>query len=95
MVDTFVLDLLNVMLKVKIMSDYPNSFPPNESEKNDKKIIKIFSIAKKIKTRKNYYIICGKYKKFKNPKITWIFEKTLVFSVIYSKWKIDDEKLFP
>ena len=40
MVDTFVLDLLNVMLKVKIMSDYPNSFPPNESGKNDKKIIK-------------------------------------------------------
>ena len=39
MVDTFVLDLLNVMLKVKIMSDYSNSFPPNESEKNDKKII--------------------------------------------------------
>ena len=39
MVDTFVLDLLNVMLKVKIMSDYPNSFPSNESEKNDKKII--------------------------------------------------------
>ena len=69
MVDTFVLDLLNVMLKVKIMSDYPNSFPPNESEKNDKQIIKkIFSIAKKIKTRKNYYIICGKYIKFKNPK---------------------------
>ena len=27
-------------------------------------------------------VICGKYKKFKNPKISYIVEKTLVLSII-------------
>ena len=31
---------IHFMLKVKTMSDYTNLFSPNESEKNDKKILK-------------------------------------------------------
>ena len=45
--------------------------------------------------KKSYYIICGKYRKFKNLKISQIFEKTLVLSVIYSKlFTIDIKKMF-
>ena len=39
-------------------------------------------------------VICGKYKKFNNPKISYIFEKTLVFSSIYSKCENEDKKIF-
>ena len=39
-------------------------------------------------------VICGKYKKFKNPKISYIVEKTLVLSIICSKCKNEDEKIF-
>ena len=39
-------------------------------------------------------VICGKYKKFNNPKISYIFEKTLVFSIIYSKCENEDKKIF-
>ena len=44
--------------------------------------------------KKLYCIICGKYKKFKNPKIAYIFEKTLVFSIILIKCDTKDEKVF-
>ena len=45
--------------------------------------------------KKLYCIICGKYRKFKNPKLTYIFEKNiLVFSIISSKCKNEDEKVF-
>ena len=40
--------------------------------------------------KKLYCIICGKYRKFKNPKISSIFEKTLVLSIICSKCKNED-----
>ena len=40
-----------------------------------------------------YCVICGKYRKFKNPKISYIFEKTLIFSIICSKCKNEDEKI--
>ena len=40
------------------------------------------------------YVICGKYRKFKKPKISYIFEKTLVLSIICSTWKNEDEKIF-
>ena len=43
---------------------------------------------------KIYCVICGKYKKFKNSKISYIFEKTLVLSIIYSKCESEDEKIF-
>ena len=33
-----------------------------------------------------YCVKCNKFAKFVNPKITYIFEKTLVFSIICSEW---------
>ena len=38
--------------------------------------------------------ICGNYKKSKNLKISHIFEKTLVLSIICSKCENDNEKIF-
>ena len=38
-------------------------------------------------------VICGKYRKFKNPKI-YILEKTLVLMIICSKCKNEDEKIY-
>ena len=44
---------------------------------------------------KNIYCgICGTYIKFKNPKVTYISEETLVFSIICSKCGVKDEKIF-
>ena len=44
--------------------------------------------------KKLYCVICGKYRKFKKPKISYIFEKALVLSIICSKCKNKDEKIF-
>ena len=41
-----------------------------------------------------YCIICGKYRKFKNLKISYIFERTLALSVICSKYRYKDQKQF-
>ena len=38
--------------------------------------------------------IYGNYKKSKNLKISYIFEKTLVLSIICSKCENDNEKIF-
>ena len=35
--------------------------------------------------KKIYWIKCIKYRKFKNPKILYIFDKTLVLSIICGK----------
>ena len=43
---------------------------------------------------KLYYAICGWYRKFEKPKISYILDKTLVLSVICSKCKNEDEKIF-
>ena len=43
--------------------------------------------------KKLYCVICGKYRKFEKPKILYIFEKTLVLSIIWSKCKNKDEKI--
>ena len=32
-----------------------------------------------------YYVVCGKYKKIKNPKISHMLEKMLALSIICSK----------
>ena len=37
-------------------------------------------------------VVCGKYRKFKNPKISYIFERTLVLSNICSNFKNESEK---
>ena len=53
----------------------------------------MFPITKNVKIKKLYGIICGKNRKFKNPKISnrkIIFEKTLVLSIIC---KNEDEKM--
>ena len=44
--------------------------------------------------KKLYCIICGKYRKFIKPKTSYIYEKTLALSIICSKCKNKDEKLF-
>ena len=50
----------------------------------------MFSLTK---MKKLSCIICGKYGKFKNPKISYIFKKILVFSIICSKCKMKMKKL--
>ena len=62
--------------------------------KNMLKNTKIFSVTKKVKMKKLYCVICGKYREFKNPKISYIFDNTLVVSITYSKCKNEDEKAF-
>ena len=37
-------------------------------------------------------VICGKYKKFEKPKISYIIEKTLILSIICIKCNNEDEK---
>ena len=44
--------------------------------------------------KKLYYVICGKYRKLEKPKISYLLEKTLVLSIICSKSKNEDGKLF-
>ena len=44
--------------------------------------------------KKLYCVIYGKYRKFKNPKISYVLEKTLARSIICSKCKNSGEKLF-
>ena len=44
--------------------------------------------------KKLYCIICGKYRKFEKPKISYLLEKTLALRIICSKCKNEDEKIF-
>ena len=44
--------------------------------------------------KKLHCVICNKYRKFEKPKISYLLEKTLALSVICSKCKIEDEKIF-
>ena len=44
--------------------------------------------------KKLYCVICGKYRKFENPKISFILEKTLVLSIISSRCKNKNRKIF-
>ena len=46
------------------------------------------------KKKKLYYVIGDNYRKFEKPKISYLLEKTLVLSIICSKCKNEDEKLF-
>ena len=39
-------------------------------------------------------VICGKYRKSEKPKIPYLLEKTLDLSIVCSKCKNEDEKLF-
>ena len=42
--------------------------------------------------KKLYCVNCIKYKKFEKPKISYILQKTLVLSIIWSKCKNEGEK---
>ena len=42
--------------------------------------------------KKIYCVLCGKYRKFKNCRILYIFQKTLVISIICGKCSHEDEK---
>ena len=44
--------------------------------------------------KKIYYFICSKSRKSKNPKISYILEKTLTLSSICSKCGNEDKKIF-
>ena len=44
--------------------------------------------------KNTYFIVCGKYIKFKNLKILYIFQNTLLFSIICSKCGSKGEKIF-
>ena len=44
--------------------------------------------------KKLYCVNCSKYRKFEKPKISYLLEKTLVLSIICSKCKNKDEKIF-
>ena len=43
---------------------------------------------------KIYCNVCNKYRKFKNPKILYIFEKTFGLSTVYSKCGHEYTKIF-
>ena len=43
---------------------------------------------------KLHCVICGECRKFEKPKISYILEKALVLSIICSKCKNEDEKIF-
>ena len=43
--------------------------------------------------KKIYFIVCGKYRRFKNPKI-YKFQKTLFLSIVFRKCGSKDEKIF-
>ena len=84
----FCIGFTDFTLKGKSLLVYTNSFSPNEYENNDKLIIKYFQMKmkdeKKIKMKKIYCITFGKNRKFKNPKISYIFEKPLVLSILFT-----------
>ena len=69
----FCIGFIDFMLRGKSLPDYTNLFSPNEYEKNDEIIRKYFDKLKE-KVEENWFI-CGKYRKFKNPQILFIFEK--------------------
>ena len=39
-------------------------------------------------------LICSKCRKFEKPKMSYFLEKALILSIIYNKYKNEDEKLF-
>ena len=49
--------------------------------------------SKKVKMKKIYCIKCRKYRKIENSKV-YIFDKTLILSIICSKCDINDENIF-
>ena len=80
----FCIGFIDFMLKGKSLLDHTNLFSPNEYEQNDEIILKYFEM------KMIYFITFGKYRKFENSEILYIFGKTLVLPIICSK--CDDKK---
>ena len=82
--DTFLLDLFTFWKIVKrLYKDYTNLFDPNKYKKwsnNDK----IFSIIKKVKIKKFVVLFVMSIENL----------KTLKYTIIWSKYKNEDEKIF-
>ena len=70
------------MLKGKRLLDYTNPFSRNGYGSNDKKILNFFQWLKRIRWKTICCVISGEYRKFKNSKISYIFEKTSVLFII-------------
>ena len=47
-----------------------------------------------MKKSKNYCIKCNKYRKFKNPKKSYIFNETVVLSIIYNECGNNNDRVF-
>ena len=84
---------IDFMLKSRGLLDYTNLFSPNKHQNNDNLILNYLQKLKKL-IKKIYCIICDKYRKFKKSKNSYIFEKILVLSIICSKFKNENEKIF-
>ena len=89
----FYFGFIDFKFKGKSLLDCTYFFFLNKYEKKKNNNNKLFSITKKIQLKKIYGVICGKYGKLKNPKTSYIFEKTLVLSIIWSKYENEDEKI--
>ena len=91
----FWIGFIDFMLEGKSLVDYNHLFSLNKYKRNYKIIPKHFQWLKglMLKVKGLCYLRC-KYRKFKNLKISYIFEKTLVLSIICSKWswKIFEEE---
>ena len=84
----FCIGLIDFMLKDKSLLECKDLLFPNDYKKNDKITLKYFQ-------KQNLHcVICGKYRKFEKHKISYLLEKTLVLSIICSKFKNEDGKLF-
>ena len=44
--------------------------------------------------KKLYCVVFGKYRKFEKSRISYVLEKTLVYSIMCSKCKNEDERIF-
>ena len=79
------------MLKGRSFLDYTNLFSPNDYEKDDKIILKYFWQLKRWKI----YIVLfvASIENLKNLKYT-SYKKTLVLSIICSKCRNEEDKIF-
>ena len=74
----FCIGFIDFMLKCKSLLEDTILFSPNEYEISGKIILKYLQkILKKVPIKKNYCIVCSKYKKFNNAKLPYIFEKNV------------------
>ena len=70
----FCIGFIDFMIKGLSFLDCTNLCSPNDYEKNDKIITKIFLITKKM--NKIYCTIFGKYRNFEKPNKSYLLQKT-------------------